>query len=180
MASYTLSAQEFMHSFGGKYLFYGNSDGVTGGVLLYSPRLNLNAEGNSTLSIGTHFGLGFNVSSRSDEGGGSSSFILDLPLVAEYNVGFGSTSDADGSFGGYVGAGYGIHRASMSTAYGSGSATLHGPVFTGGLRFLIGSVGAFELGASYNLDLKTKVKEAKSNIFGISVSYIFGFRESAF
>lgn len=169
---------EFMHSLGGKYLFYSNSDGLTGGALLYSPRINFSSGSNSTLSVGTHFGLGF--SAQTGAGGESSSFILDVPIVAEYNVGFGATKDAEGAFGGYIGAGYGIHRVSMRTDYASGSASLHGPVFNGGVRFMIGSVGAFEVGASYSLDLKTKVKEAKANIFGISVSYLFGFRDAGY
>lgn len=166
-----------MHSLGGKYFFYGNTDGITGAGILYSPRLNLNSEGNSTLSVGTRLGLGFSVQTGT---GRSSSLVLDLPVLAEYNVGFGSTKEADGSFGGYIGAGYGIHRAAYATDFVSGSATVHGPVFGGGIRALVGSIGAFELGASYSLDLKTKVKDAKMNIFGISLSYVFGFREGAY
>ncbi|WP_315816407.1 hypothetical protein [Paraflavitalea speifideaquila] len=156
LATYSLSAQgpEFMHSFGGKYLFYSNSDGVTGGALLYSPRVNLSSGGNNTFSVGTHLALGF--SAQSGAGGSSSSFILDLPLVAEYNVGFGATKDAEGGFGGYMGAGYGIHRVSMQTDYYSGKASVHGPVFTGGVRFLVNPIGAFDIGASYSLDLKIK------------------------
>lgn len=180
MASSFLYAQgpEFMHSLGGKYFFYGNTDGVTGAGILYSPRINFSSEGNSTLSVGTRLGLGFSL--QSGAGGSSSSLVLDLPVLAEYNFGFGSTKEADGSFGGYIGAGYGLHRASYATNYVSGSATVHGPVFGGGIRALIGSIGAFELGASYSLDLKSKVKESKMNIFGISVSYLFGFRESSY
>jgi hypothetical protein len=173
--SLSFAQVEFMHSLGGKYLFYSNSDGMIGGAALYSPRINLSSGGNSTFSVGTHFGLGF--SGQTGPQGSSSSFILDVPLVGEYNFGFGSTKDAEGGFGGYLGAGYGIHHVSSNTDYSSGSASIHGPVFDGGVRFLVNPVGAFEVGASYMLDLKTKTSDAKLNIFGISVSYLFGYRE---
>lgn len=164
---------EFMHSLGGKYMLYSNTDGMTGSTIVYSPRINFSSEGNSSFSLGTHLGLGFSATSRAE--GSSSSFILDIPIVAEYNIGFGSTKDADGTFGAYAGAGYGIHKVSLNTEYSSGSASTHGPVFDGGVRFLLNRVGAFEVGASYMLDLKSKPSAAKLNVFGISVSYLFGF-----
>jgi len=57
------------------------------------------------------------------------------------------------------------------------SASAHGSVFNGGVRFYVNPVGAFDVGASYMLDLKTKTSDAKLNVFGIPVSYLFGFRE---
>lgn len=161
---------EFMHSLGGKYFFYGNSDGFYGGSILYSPRLNVTSNGNSAISVGTHFGLGFSL--QSGPGGSASSLILDAPIVGEFNFGYGATKDADAGFGGYAGAGYGIHRVSLNVDGYGGSATLHGPVFTGGIRFELPAIGGFDLGASYMLDLKNK--DQKVNILGISISYLLG------
>lgn len=160
---------EFMHSIGGKYFFYPNADGLTSTSFLYSPRVNLSSTESTSLSVGTHFGLGF--SAYSGPSGSSSSLVLDLPLVGEFNFGHGSTVDNESSFGGYVGAGYGIHRISMNDNGYGGSATLHGPVFTGGVRFSLGRIGSYEVGASYLANIK---KDYKVNPFGISVSYLFG------
>lgn len=161
---------EFMHSLGGKYFAYANADGLTGATFLYSPRVNLTGTGNTAISVGTHLGLGFGL--YSGPGGSSSSLILDAPLVGEFNFGYGASKDADASFGGYLGAGYGIHRVSLNVDGYGGSATLNGPVFTGGIRFNVGSIGSFDLGASYLLDMKNK--DQKINIFGISISYLLG------
>lgn len=163
-------SQEFMHSLGGKYFFYANSDGFYSTTILYSPRVNVSSSENSSISVGTHLGLGFSF--YSGPYGSSSSFVFDIPLVAEYNFGFGSSSENSSGFGGYVGAGYGIHRVSLSVDGSSGAATIHGPSFTGGVRFDIPGIGPFDIGASYMLDLKNK--DTKVNIFGVSISYLLG------
>jgi hypothetical protein len=166
-----LSAQtEFMHSLGGKYFFYGNSDGFSSAGILYSPRINLTNTGGGAISVGTHFGLGFSL--HAGAGGSASSLVLDIPVVGEYNFGFGSTRESEAGFGGFIGAGYGIHRVSLNVEGVGGAATIHGPVFTGGIRFNIPALGPLELGGSYMLDLKSK--EVKSNILGISLSYVLG------
>lgn len=175
MSFISLQAQdgpEFMHSLGGKFFFYPNSDGFTSTAIVYSPRVNVIYGENSSLSIGTHLGLGFSLTNRAQ--GGSRSFVLDLPLVVEWNLGTGSTRDYTDGFGGYVGAGYGLHRVSISSDEwgGNSAATLHGPVFTGGFRFSAGMAGVFELGGSYLIDLKSK--EQKINPVGISLSYFLG------
>lgn len=167
---------EFMHSLGGKYFFYANSDGFSSAGFLYSPRVNVTSGENSAISVGTHLGLGFSLQAGS--GGSSSSLVLDVPLVGEYNFGYGSMLDVESAFGGYVGAGYGIHRVSLNVNGVGGNATLHGPVFTGGIRCNIPAVGPLELGASYMLDLKSK--DVKSNVLGISISYMLGLNRGGY
>lgn len=167
---------EFMHSFGGKYFFYANSEGFSSAGLLYSPRVNVTSGENSAISVGTHLGLGFSL--QAGAGGNASSLVLDLPLVGEYNFGYGSMSDIESGLGGYVGAGYGLHRVSLNVEGYSAGATLHGPVFTGGIRFNIPAVGPLELGASYMLDLKSK--DVKSNVLGISISYLLGMNRGGY
>jgi len=170
-SAFAQQGAEFMHSLGGKYFIYSNSDGFYGGAAVYSPRVNFaNLGTSSTVSAGTHLALGFSLASG--PGGNATSFLYDLPAVAELNFGFGSSKEADGGFGGYIGAGYGLHHVSINVDGYGGSATIHGPVFTGGIRFDIPRVGAMELGASYMIDLKDK--DQKVNILGITVSYLLG------
>lgn len=166
----TFAQVEFMHSLGGKYFFYSNADGLSAGTFVYAPRVNVSSTESSSISVGTRLGLGFSI--QSGPAGSSSSLVLDLPVLAEYNVGYGSTRDNESGFGGYVGAGFGIHRVSQNTDGYGGSATLYGPVFSGGIRFNINAIGPLEIGGSYMLDLKSK--DVKFNILGISVSYILG------
>jgi hypothetical protein len=169
---HSASAQvEFMHSLGGKYFFYANTDGARSGLVLYSPRVNLLTSDNSALSVGTHFGLGFSIQVNL-AGESASSLVLDMPLVAEYNFGFGSTLKSNAKVGGYLGAGYALHRISLNVDGESASLNIHGPVFTGGFRFDIRLVGSFEVGASYMPD--SRGEEDKFNIFGVSVSYMLG------
>ena len=138
-----------MHSLGGKYFFYSNTDGARSGLVLYSPRVNVLGNSNNTLSLGTHLGLGFSISVGTY--GSSSGLVLDMPLVAEYNFGFGARRDSEPNVGGFI-SGYAAHRISLSVNGESESLTLHGTVFTGGFRFNIHLVGSFEIGASYMLD----------------------------
>jgi hypothetical protein len=161
---------EFMHSLGGKFFLYPNTeDGLTGTTILYSPRVNLTSTENTSISVGTHLGLGFAMYSGPE--GSSSSLILDAPLVGEFNFGHGSTSESEAGFGGYIGAGYGFHRVSMNVDGYSSSATLNGPVFTGGIRFAMGSIGSYDIGFSYMANIK---KDIKVNPIGISISIMLG------
>jgi hypothetical protein len=160
---------EFMHAVGGKYFFYPNAEGLSSTSIVYSPRINLTSTESNSISVGTHFGIGFSV--YSGPGGSQRSLALDLPLVGEFNFGHGSTFDNESAVGGYVGAGYGIHRISMAENDISGSATLHGPVFTGGIRFTLGRIGSYDLGATYMVNTN---KDYKTTPFGISISYTFG------
>lgn len=68
---------------------------------MYSPRLNVVEVGdNSTVSIRSRLGLAFEVSTRQ-----GSSFIYDIPIVAEFNFGQASNNDNDSGFGFYIGGG---------------------------------------------------------------------------
>jgi len=131
----------FAHSAG--VSFYGGTDYFSGGVL-YAPRINVAVlSERSTFSRGTHLGFGGNFNSYSSyDGGTSTSFFFDLPLMAEYNFGNAATRVANTKFGGFVGAGYGWHRLieSIDNEYGvfSSNNTSKGPVVNAGFRFPIG------------------------------------------
>ncbi len=130
---------------------------------LYSPRLNFMELGdNMTLSIGTHLSAGFDFNSRE----GASSLALDIPIVAEVNFGHAAHPDAESSFGGFLGAGYGISKIGDSGAFDSGYNDARGFVFNGGLRASLKdrSVG---LRVSYMLN----TNEGYNNVFGLGAFF---------
>jgi hypothetical protein len=129
----------FSHSAGGGFHI---SQNIALPSIMYSPRVNVFSIGEEmSLSIGTHLGIGFQgsfSSSGSSRGGGTggSAFALaiDLPIMAELNLGNKSTPENNSIFGGFVGAGYGINRMGATGAYGNKSS---GVVLNGGLRLEI-------------------------------------------
>lgn len=125
--------------------------------ILYSPRLNLVEVGdNSTISVGTHIALTFEANSRSE-----TSFVYDIPIVAEYNFGLASNNDNDDSFGFFIGGGYGIYDSNNLVD------SVTGPVVNGGLRFLI-SDNPIDVSASYLIGADN------INVFGLGLQYVFG------
>lgn len=137
----------FSHS-AGVGIYAGNSDYVAGG-LLYSPRINFAVlSERATFSIGTHLGLGGNLSYAGDgyQRSTSLTFFTDMPLVVEYNFGNAATRVANTKFGGFIGGGYGWHfvkrEESIHTDVFEGTVerdlNIYGPVINGGFRFPIG------------------------------------------
>src|SRR4051812_38014052 len=89
----------FNHSIGGG-LYIADAGGW---AFLYSPRLNVvELADEMTVSVGTHLGLGFSGSANSRTGG-DGSFLLDAPIMAEFNFGHAANPDAtSSSFGGFA------------------------------------------------------------------------------
>jgi hypothetical protein len=170
MASTSGIAQvSFSHSLGASYYFCPVAEGLG---LMYSPRLNLaSLGGESSFSIGTHLGLGLSFSSQSGgEGGSSSSYTLDLPIVLELNFGQASQPGASSMFGGFFGVGYGYSSIGSSDSWGGISSNkTSGPLFNGGIRFDIAN-RPLGIRASY---LKSLDKDAK-DVIGVGISYNFG------
>ncbi len=166
--SFANAQVSFSHAVGAKYFLATNSDLDYSAVgILYSPRLNVVELGdNSTVSIGTHIGLAFQGNSRD----GSSSFVYDLPIVAEYNFGSTSNRDNDESFGFYVGGGYSIHNSSDFYE------AISGPVVGGGVRFMIVEK-PIDINFSYLISTRTLVgnRSIDQSILGIGVQYTLGF-----
>lgn len=104
--------------------------------ITYSPRLNFLPLGDAgTLSVGTHIGLGISGEFNSRTGG-EGSFIFDLPLVVELNMGNSSHPDNENNFGGYFGGGFGYSKLALAdTYYGTTSDTALGPIVNGGLSY---------------------------------------------
>ncbi|MBC7383314.1 MAG: hypothetical protein H7296_10050 [Bacteroidia bacterium] len=168
------SQVSFNHSLGVSTYFALSTNATASGYgIMYSPRLNfLELADETTLSVGTHLGLGFSGSANS-QSGSSGSFLLDAPLMVELNFGQAANPDASSSFGGFGGIGYGFNAMAQSsnTAFGNSSSTFSasGIVFNGGLRAVIRdrSVGAR---VSYMLNMTS----GGANVIGIGVFYTFG------
>ncbi|MDX1907448.1 MAG: hypothetical protein SF053_10480 [Bacteroidia bacterium] len=153
----------FSHSFGVAY--YASSFAAAPGIM-YSPRLNfveLNDE--MTVSVGTHLGLGLVYNSQE----GASSFVLDLPLVAEINVGHAANPDTKSSFGGFAGLGFGINKIGSQGAFGADYNDAAGLLFNGGIRAIIK-----EKPVGLRLSYLLNAKEGFENVFSIGLFYTFG------
>lgn len=127
----TVDAQRsFAHSIGAEYIIAGNSSNAYG--IMYSPRINFLNMGSSTLSVGTHLGLGFSVNTTAF--GTGSTFAYDVPFVLEFNLGGGSGSGDEGDFGFYLGGGYGISKITSDDLF-NGDNAAKGPIVNAGFRF---------------------------------------------
>ncbi|HCS19208.1 MAG TPA: hypothetical protein DIW47_01360 [Bacteroidetes bacterium] len=153
----------FSHSFGAS--IYVSSLAAAPG-LMYSPRLNfLELSDETSLSVGTHLGLGFSYNSQD----GAGSFALDVPLVAEINFGHGALPDTESNFGGFLGLGYGISRIGSDATFGADYNEAAGPVFNGGIRTYIWD-RPLGLRASYLIN----TKEGYANVFSLGLFYTLG------
>ena len=157
-----------MHQLGGKRYYYGEAREIFSLAFMYTLQQNLLSFKKSSLSAGTHFSAGF--SGTPSFRNHYFPFILDIPLVAEYNKGFGSARDRDNGLGYYVGFGYSFQHVYLPYRYG-GSSWYSGPVMTGGFRFPFSGVAPLDLGISYMP--KASGLSGSRNIFGISLSYMF-------
>ena len=123
------SSSEFMHSGGAG--FVSASDGLTpiqGWAFAYTPRLGVTTSKYSSFGVAspTLFALSFNSFS-------GMSGVIDLPVMFEYNFGYGSTEKAyRKDFGAYVGAGAGVTLISGGYGYGGTFANWN---VGGGARF---------------------------------------------
>ncbi|WP_375561605.1 hypothetical protein ACE193_03375 [Bernardetia sp. OM2101] len=146
--------------------------GSAGYAAVLSPRLNfLSFSEIGTLSVGTHIGLGYSSNStyNSRTGAeGQSSFVFDLPVMLELNLGNSSSPDNESDFGGFVGAGYGFSKLSNNDLnYGGNSATTSGPVLNAGLSYR-------GVGVRFSYLLSTKDAEpgeSSRNVLGLSLLY---------
>ena len=129
-------------------------DGVPG--LMYSPRWNIKKwNENSTLSIGTHFGINYGIMS---DGG---IIVRDIPIMLELNLGHGSHSKNEKNSGQFIGLGYGFSEI-------DGIGTSEGIVFNAGLRQNLNG-HSFGLRVSYLLP----VRPTSSEIASIGLFYTF-------
>jgi hypothetical protein len=156
----------FSHSIGAS--IYASSGASAPGIM-YSPRLNLvNLGEETTLSLGTHLGLGISGFNSRDGGGGG--FALDLPIVAELNFGHGAHKDTKSDFGGFVGLGFGASILGDAGAFGDGYNEAVGLVINGGLRAFMGNL---PVGA--RVSYLVNATEGYGNVFSIGLFYSLGY-----
>jgi hypothetical protein len=128
-------------------------DGIP--ALTYSPRWNIQKwNDNTTLSIGTHFGLNFGIYTNDI-------YVLDIPIMMELNFGHGSHSQNEHNVGQFIGLGYGyseIDEMDISD----------GIVFNAGIRKkLMGE--SFGLRVSYLYNLRS----TGGDVFSFGLFYTF-------
>ena len=161
---------QFNHSVGGGFVNLMQGDAsISLPSLFYSPRINVSEiNENMALSVGSHIGLGFRLSSSSNSRTGTesseSSFInFQLPVVAELNFGRKSTSDNEDNFGFFIGGGGALNYAASET-----SITSYGPLANAGVRFAIMDY-PIGLRFGYLLDMNT----TKTNVMTLNLAYDF-------
>ncbi len=139
-------------------LSFFSATNATGAAGTYSPRYNLlQISDEMTFSIGTHASLGFSMNSRS---GGS--LVLDLPAMAELNLGHASSEDSDAGFGGFLGLGFGYNLLAGEGPFGGFTNQAYGPVLGGGIRFEV-LQRSYYLRASYLIS----VNQGHNNVLGL-------------
>lgn len=162
----------FSHSIGGS--FYMSSIASAPGIM-YSPRFNLmrcNSGSLTTISIGTHLGMGFTTESYN--GASYSSISLDVPLVVEINFGYGSGINdyrwrPRNAIGGFAGLGYGYSKIGMPNESGLGHNDPVGIVVNGGLQAKI-----FNTPCGLRLSYMFNLRQSFNNVFSIGLFYLFG------
>jgi hypothetical protein len=164
LGSWTASNAQISFSHAAGAGLYGGGD-ASSLAIVYAPRLNILSLGdNATVSIGTHAGAWLAFNSRE----GASSLALDLPLVAELNLGHKANKDNESGFGGFIGAGYGISRLASDSEFGVSENKAAGIVVNAGIRAgLIGQ--SFGLRVSYLFNMKDNA----ANVLGLGLQYNF-------
>ena len=138
--SCSISQAQFSFSYGlGVFLSGGKAEKEYGqGKLLNygvtaHPSFNITENESSSISISAPITLGMTGSVNSREGASeNASFLLNAPLMIDYNAGAGSSSESTEGFGFFGGLGYGYHTGA-SVAFGSASGT--GPIANAGVRY---------------------------------------------
>ncbi len=176
-----LFAQHFMHGAGatisaivGTVKIPGGSEsfGLSQTNLTYFPRYNFIENENSSISVGAPIGVGLAVVSNTSGDDAGISFAYDLPVVVDYNMGCKSTKENDKHFGGYVGAGFGYYKISISNSeYSNYNGATYGPMLRGGVRFKLPKWDseAVTIGMYY----KQGIESDKLTTIGFNVLYDF-------
>jgi hypothetical protein len=183
--SFSISfSQSFMHG-AGVVIFVGT---VTGGVttvnggITYSPRINFLEMENSSLSIGIPLSAGISGDYYTDTYGGSEntlSFMLDVPLILNYNIGCGSSKENESRFGFFVGGGFGYRTSSYNENVDDGygdtyqdgvKVSTFGPVGNAGVRI---AVGRHKKNIEIKLSFMKGLDNSSANTYGVHTLFNF-------
>ena len=154
--------------------------------LTYSPRINFIEQEDMSVSAGIPFTLGasfsYNAEYNSYSGSSTSSsfsFMANVPLIINLNMGAGSTKETESRFGYFVGGGVGYHYGTFNLSdalnvdgdgYTVHKVSTFGPVGNAGIRFGVGS-------GSHNIEVRFQymkgLSDVKANIFGVGAAFNF-------
>lgn len=179
-------SQTFMHGVGTGALVNSMKGSELGafGTLMYNPRFSLSESESSSVTIGLPLTFGVTGSYTYDNYYGTENtlrYIINAPLMLNYNMGAGSSKESEDRFGWFIGAGFGLNHGSyaLDEVYdpelgyiggGTKSLTTFGPAANGGVRFAVGrGTHNIELLLSYMKGLN----ENKPNTFGIQGVFNF-------
>ena len=187
LACITLSgafAQTFTHGVGFT-IFSTQAQGASSqitGALTYSPRINFVEAESFSLSVGVPLSVGLSGSYNSNSYGttdNSLSFLLNVPVLVNFNWGQGSTRDNESRFGFFAGAGFGYHYGSFNEseydAYGNqydspSTVSSYGPAADAGIRFGVGR-------GSHDVEIRALymkgLDQSKSTIIGGGAAFDF-------
>jgi len=180
--------QSFMHG-AGLNIIVATAPGGKAAVnegLTYSPRINFIEQEDMSVSAGIPFTLGasfsYNAEYNSYSGSSTSSsfsFMANVPLIINLNMGAGSTRETESRFGYFVGGGVGYHYGTFNLSdalnvdgdgYTVHKVSTFGPVGNAGIRFGVGS-------GSHNIEVRFQymkgLSDVKANIFGVGAAFNF-------
>lgn len=130
---------------------YGGTNGSNWSAQ-FSPRANLIMLGTSSISFGTHLGLGL-----SGKGTKGVKLVYDVPFVFDFNFGHNALADNIQKGGGFLGFGYGFNQIRDE----AGVFKSQGLVFNAGARGLVFE-RSLTLRVSYLLPLKQEYDKVYS------------------
>lgn len=137
----------------------------------YFPRLNILERDNSSVSVGVPLSLGIGIASDV-YGDAGVVFAFDIPVVLDYNFGLRSNMDNENNFGGYLGAGFGYNRVSISkSSYSDFNGSSFGPLFRGGVRIGSSNENWGDHGITVGIYYKIGLEKSKMTGFGFNVLY---------
>ena len=178
-----LPAQSFMHSIGATISImdarihdsWGSSYSISTMQTNFSyfPRYNFAESDNTSVSIGLPLGAGIGISDNglSDYG---VAFAFDIPAVVDYNFGYKSTLENDSRVGGYLGAGFGYYRITVSkSSYSDFTGVSYGPMARAGFRFTTPRNRENGHGVTVGLFYKKGLEKEKFNTYGCNVYFDF-------
>ena len=179
-------AQTFMHGVGTGTIVNSMKGADLGafGTLMYNPRFSISESESSSITIGLPLTIGLSGSYQYDPyygDEGSIAYMINAPLMVNYNMGAGSSKETEDRFGWFIGAGFGVNHGSyyIEDIYdneggyiegGEKSLTTFGPAANGGVRFGVGNgTHNIEVLLSYMKGLN----ENKPNTFGAQAIFNF-------
>jgi hypothetical protein len=146
-------AQSFQHGVGiGFYLDNMVPDNVgIGSGFTYNPRINFAEREASSISVGIPLTLGYIQNGYNTTGNliqTSTGFMVNVPVMLNFNFGGGASKKSKGRIGGFIGAGYAYHYVSSRDYYAydeyaaivirSVGGSSSGPTANGGMRIAVG------------------------------------------